>query len=621
MKVFRFLLIVALLAFAGSQAFASESGKRPNVVIVLTDDQGYGDMSCHGNPYLDTPHLDRLHEQSARLDNFHVDPTCSPSRAALMTGRYSLRTGVWLTFAGRNHLHREEVTIADVFSENGYRTGIFGKWHLGDNYPFRPSDRGFDESLVHGGGVVGETPDYWNNDYYDDVYFRNNLPVKTEGYCTDVWFNEAMDFISDCAREGTPFFVYLPTNAPHNPFHVPIRYAEPFLCEKGISDTRALFYGMIRSVDENLGKLRRRLEDIGQSRNTILIFMTDNGTSAGVTHGNEEVDTIDGFNAGMRGIKGSAYEGGHRGACFIHWPDGGLHQGKDVDALTAHIDLLPTLIDLCELESSSKPIFDGKSLRPLLQENSPNWQERTLFVHNQARFGEPTFDGRAYKYKDYAVMTERWRLVGDELFDVAKDPGQRMNVAANHPEVAARLKEGYENWWRSCIAEEEERAATVVNPKHQFEVVLTSQMMEGDWVPYNQHHVRTGLRVNGVWSIDVEIPGDYIFELRRWPRESGGKIRETLSLGPYRDDRHSTRIKWFSEPDARIDAVEACVKIGETVARAAVSQSDESIRMRIHLKNGQQKIESWFLDSEGEQWAPYYLYLRPEIQRGMQTDG
>jgi len=187
--------------------------RRPNVIVIMTDDQGYGDMSCHGNPFVKTPKLYRLWAESVRLTDFHVDPTCSPTRAALMTGRYSFRTGVWLTYAGRHHLRRDEVTIADVFSRNGYRTAIFGKWHLGDNYPFRPDDRGFDESLIHGGGVVGETPDYWGNDYYDDVYLRNGRPERVQGYCTDVWFNEAMRFIAENRKR--PFFLYIPTNAPH----------------------------------------------------------------------------------------------------------------------------------------------------------------------------------------------------------------------------------------------------------------------------------------------------------------------------------------------------------------------------------------------------------------------
>jgi arylsulfatase A-like enzyme len=184
--------------------------KRPNVVLVMTDDQGYGDLACHGNSIIKTPNLDALHAQSTRLTNFHVGPTCSPTRASLMTGRYCNRTGVWHTVMGRSLLRKDEVTMADVFRAGGYKTGIFGKWHLGDNYPFRPQDRGFDEVLIHKGGGIGNTQDYWGNDYFDDTYFRNGRPERFEGYCTDVWFTEAIKFIE--ANKDRPFFCYLPTN-------------------------------------------------------------------------------------------------------------------------------------------------------------------------------------------------------------------------------------------------------------------------------------------------------------------------------------------------------------------------------------------------------------------------
>ncbi|MHC4214116.1 MAG: sulfatase-like hydrolase/transferase, partial [Planctomycetota bacterium] len=250
-------------------------GRGPNVVLVITDDQGYGDLSCHGNKILKTPNLDKLYSQSTRLRDFHVNPTCSPTRAALMTGRYCNRTGVWHTIMGRSLLRKDEVTMADVFRDSGYRTGIFGKWHLGDNYPFRPMDRGFDDVLVHRGGGIGNTQDYWGNDYFDDSYFRNSKPEKFEGYCTDVWFAEAMKFIE--ANKDRPFFCYLTTNAPHGPFRVPEKYSQPYK-NKGIV---ANFYGMIANIDENFGRLEAKLKELELDDDTILIFMTDNGTAAG----------------------------------------------------------------------------------------------------------------------------------------------------------------------------------------------------------------------------------------------------------------------------------------------------------------------------------------------------
>ncbi|MHC4993820.1 MAG: arylsulfatase, partial [Planctomycetota bacterium] len=310
----------------------------PNVILILTDDQGYGDMACHGNPDIQTPNIDLLHDQSVRLTNFHVDPTCSPTRAALMSGQYATRVGVWLTYMGRHRLRADQPTLANYFQDSGYRTAVFGKWHLGDNYPFRPSDRGFDESLVHGGGVVGEAPDHWGNNYYDDTYLRNNRLEQVEGYCTDVWFSEAMRFIDDTTRAtpttragDRPFFVYLPTNAPHGPYHVPARYVKPYT-GAGLPESRARFYACITSVDENIGRLRRHLQQRGLADNTLVIFMTDNGTAGGAGFRSNHPEIPDkygwvttGYNAQMRGKKGTPYEGGHRAACFIHWPDGKLN--------------------------------------------------------------------------------------------------------------------------------------------------------------------------------------------------------------------------------------------------------------------------------------------------------
>jgi arylsulfatase A-like enzyme len=378
---FRFqliILIVLLLAFGCSTKETEQF--RPNVIIIMTDDQGYGDMSCHGNPWLQTPNIDELYNESTRLTDFHVDPTCSPTRAALMTGRYATRTGVWLTYMGRHYLRQDEITMADIFRNKGYRTAIFGKWHLGDNYPYRPEDRGFETSLVHGGGVVGEAPDYWGNDYYDDTYLRNGKEEKAEGYCTDVWFREATRFAKSVGDH--PFFLYIPTNAPHNPFNVPGRYTEAYEGREDIPGQRARFYGMIASIDENLGRFKRMLKEEGLLEHTILIFLTDNGTAGGFS-GSE------GFNAGMRARKASAFEGGHRAACFIRWPGGGIREGRDLDALTAHLDLMPTLASLCKLDLPEDHSFDGMDLSGyLLGENRDDWPERTLFVHHQGRFGQ-----------------------------------------------------------------------------------------------------------------------------------------------------------------------------------------------------------------------------------------
>ena len=220
--------ILFILAFTTVLSSCSEQTpqeqKKPNVILIMTDDQGYGDLACHGNPWIKTPEMDKLYQQSVRLTDFHVGTTCAPTRSGLMTGRNCNEVGVWHTIIGRNFLRQGEITIANILKDNGYRTGIFGKWHLGDNFPYRPEDRGFEEAVIHGGGGVGQTPDYWNNDYFDDTYFRNGVPEKFEGYCTDVWFSEALTFIEK--RREEPFFCYIAPNAPHGPFHVPQKYLD-----------------------------------------------------------------------------------------------------------------------------------------------------------------------------------------------------------------------------------------------------------------------------------------------------------------------------------------------------------------------------------------------------------
>lgn len=613
MWCFPFLIVLAFL-FSGCPA---QRGKAPifsfnqirtNVIIILTDDQGYGDMSCHGNPYLSTPNLDALHAESVRLTHYHVDPTCSPTRAALMTGRYSSRVGVWLTYGGRNHLRRNEVTLADAFKNSGYKTAIFGKWHLGDNYPFRPRDRGFGESLIHGGGVVGETPDYWGNDYYDDTYFRNGEPEKVAGYCTDVWFREAGDWIEK--NKDDPFFLYLATNAPHGPFHVPIEYVQPHL-DAGIPERRARFYGMIQVIDANIGRLRARLEDLELAEDTLILFMTDNGSSSGseTTEGRNGF-VVSGYNAGMRGKKGSAYEGGHRAAGFIHWPKGNLIQGRDVPQLTANIDVMPTLVELCNLTLPRKVEFDGMSLEPLLRGDPDSWSKRTLFVHHQGRFGEFVGDGLLIKDKDYSVMTDEWRLVGKELFAIQSDPEQREDVASANPKIVNKLSDEYEAWWKSISKGAEAYVPFVIDDSKQKEYMLSSQNWHGDAVPYNQQHVRAGMKANGFWAIEVAESGSYQISVRRWPKEADALLGEGVGLGPVLADRHEVHNRFYQSETLVIPVKSVRLKVGDYDQTIAVSTSSKEAVFNVYLPQGEQKLQSWLITESDETRGAYYVYLR-----------
>jgi arylsulfatase A-like enzyme len=561
---------------ARNAAMASCGGERrpPNVILVVTDDQGYGDLGCHGNPILRTPNLDALYRQSVRLTDFHVGPTCAPTRASLMTGRYCNRTGVWHTILGRSLLRRDEVTMADVFTAGSYRTGIFGKWHLGDNYPYRPQDRGFQEVLVHGGGGVGQTPDAWGNDYFDDTYWHNGAPEKHRGYCTDIWFDSAMRFIE--ADRDRPFFAYLATNAPHSPYNVPERYGS-FYQDKDVPN--ADFYGMIANIDENMGRLLDRLKSLGLEEDTILIFMTDNGTAAGFQRGK-------GFNAAMRGTKGSEYEGGHRVPCFIRWPAGGLGGGRDVSRLTSHIDLLPTLIELCGLPRPAGVTFDGASLLPLLQGNESGWPDRVVVTDSQ-RIEHPQ------KWRQCAAMTDRWRLVnGRELYDVTADPGQKNDVSGEHPEVVQELRDAYERWWADVSRRFDEYCDIVIGSDKENPSRLTCHdWHEADPSPWNQTNVLQGIEGNGFWAVDVERAGEYEFSLRRWPREADASINAAIPGG------------------RAILATKARIAIGRISLERPVPQDAREVVFRVPLEPGKMRLRTWLIAQDDAVRGAYYVYV------------
>jgi arylsulfatase A-like enzyme len=530
--------------------------KHPNVVLILTDDQGYGELGCHGNKIIQTPQLDKLHGQSVRFTNFHVDPTCSPTRSALMTGRYSSRTGVWHTVMGRSLLRKDEVTMADVFAASGYRAGIFGKWHLGDNYPYRPQDRGFQEVLTLGGGAIGNTPDFWGNNYFDDTLRHNGKLEKYKGYCTDVFFGAALQFIEQ--NKDRPFFAYIPCNAPHSPWNVADKYSKPYR-DKGVPDARARFYGMITNIDENVGRLLARLKEVGLEENTIVIFMTDNGTAGGYTE-----KTGEGYNAGMRGIKGSEYEGGHRVPCFFRWP-GHFESGRDRAPVTAHVDILPTLIDLCGLQKPDKVVFDGASLRPLLT-GKGDWPTRTLLVHSQ-RIDHPE------KWRKCAVMTDRWRLInGKELYDLAADPGQKQDVAGQNAAVAAELRTAYERWWEDISKRFDEYCEIIVGSEKENPTLLCCHDWHGELPPAMQEDVQKVVKRNGFWVIEVARAGKYEITLRQQP---------AVAKFP-------------------IQAEQARLKVGDIDLTKSVPAGATEVTFAVELKPGKTRLQTWLSDKKSE---------------------
>jgi len=566
--------------------------RRPNVVLVITDDQGYGDLGCHGNPVIRTPNIDRFHSESVRLTNFHVGPTCAPTRAGLMTGHYCNCTGVWHTIGGRSLIRRNEVTMADVFRAGGYRTGIFGKWHLGDNFPFRPQDRGFEVALVHGGGGVSQTPDYWGNDYFDDTYRRNGVPEAFTGYCTDVWFDQAMRFIEE--NQDRPFFCYLPTNAPHGPYNVPDSYSD--LYRGKVPDQRANFYGMITNIDDNVARLRKKLAELDLEDNTILIWMTDNGTSGGCSLDKDGFVT-DGYNAGWRGLKNSEYEGGHRVPFFLRWPAAGITEGRDVDELTANVDVLPTLIDLCDLDAPKDVTFHGTSLRSLILNESSDWPDRVVVTDSQ-RVETPI------KWRKSATMTQRWRLVnGEELYDILADPGQRSDVAAEHPDVVAELRTHYEEWWDLVSATFDEPCPIVIGSDEEAAPVITGHDWHGDQCPWSQGLIRQGVECNGYWVIEAAEAGEYVFELRRWPREEDRAITEGIE-GEITDWYHGGRA---------LDVQTARIRIGDEQQQAPIPDGAKGVEFTFTLEAGITQMQTYLEGPEGLSVGAYYVYVEKRI--------
>ncbi len=558
---------------------------RPNVILVITDDQGYGDLACHGNPVIKTPNIDRLHAESMRLTNYHNSPLCAPTRAALLTGRYNNRTGVWHLLGGHSLLRRDEMTLGDLFTANGYRTALYGKWHLGESYPFRPADRGFGESLIHGGGGIGTTPDYWGNDYFDDTYLRNGKPEQFKGYGTDALFAEAMKFIE--ANRERPFFCEIATAAPHDPFNVAPNYSEPYI-KAGMPENVAKFYGMITNLDENVGRLVSQLDQLNLSHDTILIFMTDNGSVMGERA----------FNAGMRGGKGSNYEGGHRLPFFIRWPKAGMTGGRDVDRLTAHIDVAPTLIELCGLKSPRPVKFDGMSMASLLKGASQEWPDRLLVVDTQ-NVRQPI------KWRNSAVLTEQWRLInGQELYDIRRDPAQKNDVAAQHPEVVARLRAGYDAWWSDIAPSFADVPHFVVGSQHENPVRLNALDLHGQ-PAYMQHQVEMAERADGYWSIEVARAGEYEITLRRWPPEVNRPINDELSV--------MRLTKKGSKPAKIAGAQWARLLVGEQDLTEPLALSATEARFRVKLKAGRTKLQGWFINDQhlsGATFGAYYAGVR-----------
>ncbi|CAM4384319.1 arylsulfatase [Zobellia roscoffensis] len=601
-QLIKFCLLVCIVAFVScGQQKKTETGnvpvlipddKKPNVIIVFTDDQGYGDLASHGNSILKTPNLTAFGKEALELTNFHVGTTCAPSRAGLMTGRNGNRNNAWHTIAGCSILLQDEKTIAEVFEEDGYKTAMFGKWHLGDNYPYRPFDRGFQETLYNGGGGVQQTPDYWNNTYFNDTYFRNGEPEKVEGYATDVWFNEAIKYVQ--RKKEEPFFLYLPLNAAHSPFNVPESYAKMYE-NATLTDVQKRFYGMITNIDENFGKLISFLKDEKLFDNTIIIFTTDNGTAAGIKTNKD--GSISGYNAGLRGIKGSHYDGGHRVPFFISWPDGKIEKGSTSNELVANVDLLPTLSKMAGIEFNSEKPLDGSDMTSVLLKKAKDSTRMLVIDTQRGQWPE--------KGKNSCVMSTEWRLIdGKELYNIVDDPGQKNDVAEQHPDKVKKMQQFYDQWWSSIEPDMRYAEIPLGHEKANPVTITVHDMHTKDNIPWNQVQIRQGeYAPDGYYSVNIVEDGNYQFKLYRYAPESGLSLNAAADeiIGSYTVDQL---------PVGRSVVVErAEVKLGDTLLQAKANVDKPYIELNGNFKKGSYKLHSDFFTSKGTKMPAYYIVI------------
>lgn len=484
----------------------------PNVILIITDDQGYGDLSFNGNPNIITPALDNFAAESVRFNNFYVSPVCAPTRSSLMTGRYSLRTGVRDTYNGGAIMASSEVTIAEMLKQANFTTGIFGKWHLGDNYPSRPSDQGFDESLIHlagGMGQVGDFTNYFKKDtsYFDPILWHNNEQKPYKGYCSDIFTENAIEFIEK--NKNNPFFCYLSFNAPHNPLQVPDEYYQAYktldptdgidpelipnekISEKTKDNTRKV-YAMVTNIDDNLKKLFNKVDELGIKDNTIVIFMTDNGPQ----HAR--------YIAGMKGRKSSVYNGGIRVPFFLRFP--AMFSGnQEVNQITAHIDLLPTLSKLCNVEMPRDRKIDGRSFIPSI--NSEKLPERSFFSYWTRKYPE--------LYNNIALQRGHFKLIGKtdynspienfELYDTYNDPFEKNNLVTQKKSIALSLKKEMHQTFLELVNSENLKNPPRIMLGSDFEnpVYLNRNDAAGQRAVWNQEQAYS------FWKVDINKEGLY----------------------------------------------------------------------------------------------------------------
>ena len=620
-------LILVILTVSVTNIFGSDqtSEKKPNVIVIMTDDQGYPELSMHGNPILKTPNLDKLGKSSVQFKNFHVTPMCAPTRGELLTGLDNAVNQLSNVSSGRSLLKSGIPTMGNIFGSNGYSTGIFGKWHMGSNYPYRPQDRGFDESVWFPSSHIGSVSDFWGNDYFDDTYWHNGKKQKYEGYCTDIFFNESKRFIEESIEQDKPFFAYIATNTPHGPFYPKDEDYEVLeeLFEKSeLADQKELkiqlvkYLAMIRNIDTNIGELNDFLEKKGLLNDTIIIFLTDNGSIMGKSY----------FNAGMRGMKTELWEGGHRVPLFIKWKNGDFKKaGNEVEGLCKVTDIVPTLVELCDLKISNKSSLKGISLASILNGKEEISKDRKLII-NYSRMPNfisyPIPHGQTILKKEGAVVLWKgWRLLESrELYNLENDPKQQLNVYDENPGIVQILEKELNRWWDSVKEDANEVQRIIIGSSHENPTNLTAI----DWLDVfvdQQQQISYGARKNSYWCLEVDNAGEYEIELRRWPKETNASITGVPNtLGGRKAKTHALPITQASIYIGGLELRSISDKnpYGFEGLTKNVNSEDKFIRFNVNLKKGPIYLHTFFHLDEGSSTrgadqnliGAYYVYVK-----------
>ena len=556
MKIFTRLIgwLIFAIPLCSSEVINLNAAEKPNVVFILSDNQSFYEMSCHGHADIKTPHIDKLAGQSVEFTNFHAPPFCSPSRAVILTGRHAMRSGVFTTIAGRSILHKDEKTLPQFLKPNGYHSAIFGKWHLGFSYPYRPKDRGFDEVFVHGGGGVGQMEDYFGNSLFNTTFIHNGKVSPSKGYCTDVLFDRAIEYIEAKHKEKKPFLCFVSTPVTHAPHHGPKELVAQLKVE-GIQGNLQL-YAQVQNLDANIGRMMKKIDDLGLTQNTIFVYASDQGMNdRGAPHGDNR--------------KGLGYDPAHHVPFMLRLPGA---NPKVVKRLAGMIDFFPTILDLCGIKRPDN--IDGISLKPLLLGKKGYPDDRTLIIQCPR-------SRQATKWKNSAVKTDRWRLVnGDKLYDVTIDPRQNTDVAQKNPTVVNKLRNAYEAYW----AELPDQSTTLSrhllgHPDCLDEIVLNGM----DWYrgasPWNSGAYKRP--PNGAWAVTLYEKGSYQFECRLFPKPAN---KPTGASG-------------------------AEIRIGDHIVKTDLEEEDKKATFELSLESGDYDLEASF-SNDKKRFGALWVYVK-----------